>query len=149
MIPAQAATQKVAPPGDLEVVQRRGGPPLAQHEGDAGGQGDEPEADRQRALARHRGEVDSQHQGRDEEDREDAAEVVDGVAGLVDVGGDVAPGEEEGEDRERQGDEEDRAPVELLEQGAGEQRAERGDRAADRRPERDRRGCATRRPRAL
>ncbi len=141
MIPAQAATQKIRRLGDLEVVQRRAGPPLAQHEGRRRGEGDDAEADRQRPLARHRRQVDPQHQRRDQEDREDAAEVVDRLGALVDVGGDVAPGEEEGERRQRQGDEEDRAPVELLQQGAGEQRSERGDRAADRRPERDRAGA--------
>ena len=111
-----------------------------------GGDRDQAEADRQRPLAGHRGEVDPQHQRGDQEDREDAAEVVDRLGRLVDVGGDVAPGHEEGEDRQRQGDQEDRAPVELLEQRPGEQRPERGDRAADRRPERDRAGPRGARP---
>ena len=47
---------------------------------------------------------------------------------------------------ERQRDQEDRAPVELLEQRARDQRAERGDRAAERRPERDRLRAARPRP---
>ena len=148
MIPAQAATQKIRRAGDLEVVERRARPPLADHEGAGRGERDDAEADRQRPLARHRGEVDPQHQRRDQQDREDAAEVVDRLGRLVDVGRDVAPGHEEGEGRQRQGDEEDRAPVELLEQGAGEQRPERGDRAADRRPERDRAGPRRRPTRA-
>ncbi len=45
---------------------------------------------------------------------------------------------DERDDRERQRDQEDRAPPEVLEQRAREQRAERRDRAAERRPERDR-----------
>ena len=44
----------------------------------------------------------------------------------------------QGDHGERQRDEEDRAPVVALEQGAGDHRAERRDRASDRRPERDR-----------
>ena len=145
MIPAQAATQKIRRVGHLEVIERRAGAALAHDEGGDRRQGDDAEPDRQRPLARHRREVDPQHQRRHQQDREDAAEVVDRLGGLVDVGGDVAPGQEEREGSQRQGDEEDRAPVEVLEQGAGEQRAERGDRAADRRPERDRAG-ARRRP---
>ena len=43
---------------------------------------------------------------------------------------------------ERQRDEEHRAPPEVLEQRAGDQRAERGDGAAECRPQRDRLACA-------
>ena len=82
----------------------------------------------------------------DQGDREDAAEVVDRLGRLVDVGGDEPPGEEEGERRQRRGDDEDRPPVEAFEQGAGEQRAERRHAAAERRPEGDRFGPRRARP---
>jgi hypothetical protein len=44
----------------------------------------------------------------------------------------------QGHDRERQRDHEHGTPVELREQGAREQRSERGDRASEARPQRDR-----------
>ena len=44
MIPAQAATQKIAPRGDLEVVERVRGPALAEHEGAGGGERDQRRA---------------------------------------------------------------------------------------------------------
>ena len=58
MIPAQAATQKIAPRGDLEVVQRARRPLLAEDERDAGHDGDGEQAEREHALARDRREVD-------------------------------------------------------------------------------------------
>ena len=61
-----------------------------------------------------------------------------GVGRLVDVGRHERNAMHERDDGERQRDEEHRAPPELLEQGAGDERAERGDAAADRRPQRDR-----------
>ena len=73
-------------------------------------------------------------------DGQDAAEVVDGVGRLVHVGRDEPHGQHERHDGERQRDQEDRAPPEVLEQQAREQRAERRDRAADARPQRDRLG---------
>ena len=90
MIPATAATQKVAPRCDLEVVQRGRGAALADDERHRGGERDRRQSERQRALARDRREVDREHERRDEQHREDAAEVVDRIGGLVDVRGNVA-----------------------------------------------------------
>jgi hypothetical protein len=85
-------------------------------------------------------QVDRQHQRGDEADREQAAEVVDQLGRLVDVGGDETPGEEQGDRREGRADDEDRPPVEAFEQRPGEQRTERRDAAAEGAPERDRLG---------
>ena len=61
-----------------------------------------------------------------------------GSRGLVDVRGHEAQRHHQSDDGERQGDQEDRPPVRTRQQRAGDQRAERGDRPADARPERDR-----------
>ena len=65
--------------GDVEVVQRLARAALADDERAHGGDRDYPQPDRQRSLAGHRGEVDPEHERGDEQHREDAAEVVDGV----------------------------------------------------------------------
>ena len=80
MMPAQAATQKMRRAAIFEVVERVARPALADDEGGRRGDRDDPEPERQRPLARHRREVDGQHERRDQEDREDAAEVVDRLA---------------------------------------------------------------------
>ena len=76
-----------------------------------------------------------------------AAEVVDRLGRLVDVGRDEAR-RPSANATTTSGSviEEDRAPAEVLEQGAGDQRAERRDRAAERRPQRDRLRPARARP---
>ena len=61
-------------------------------------------------------------------DGQDAAEVVDRLGRLVDVAGHEADGHDQGDRGERQRDEEDRAPLEMLEQEARDQRPEGGDR---------------------
>jgi hypothetical protein len=100
--------------------------------------GDRHEPEGQCRLVRHRREVDGEDQRRDERDRDHTAEVVDRVRRLVDVRRHVADGHREGHEHQRQRDDEDRAPLELLEQRAGDDRAERRDRAAERGPEGDR-----------
>ena len=80
----------------------------------------------------------AEDQRADEDDGQDATEVVDRFGRLVDVARHEADRHDQGDDGERQRDEEDRAPPELLEQDPGDQRPERRDRAADRRPQRDR-----------
>ena len=83
----------------------------------------------------------------DEQRRQDAAQVVDRLDRLVDVRRHEPPGHEQRHHRERQRHEEHRAPLELLEEEAGHQRAERRDRAAERGPQRDRPGpCRARAP---
>ena len=140
MIPARAATQKVARPAILRSKSGIRDAALAQHEGARRRQGDDSEDDRGLALAGFGRQVDRQHQRRHHRDREDAAEVVDRLGRLVDVGGDQLPGEEEGDRRQRRADDEDRAPLEPFQQRPGDQWAERRDAAAERRPERDRLG---------
>ena len=71
-------------------------------------------------------------------DREDAAEVVDRLGRLVHVARHELHRHHERDHRERQREQEHRAPPEVLEQDPRAQRPERGDRAADRRPQRDR-----------
>ena len=96
----------------------------------------------QRAQVRHRGEVDPEDQRPDEDDREDAPQVVHGIGRLVDVARNVDDRHQQGDADERKRDEEDRSPPELLQERARDQRPERGDAAADRGPERDRlRAC--------
>ncbi len=67
------------PGGDVEVVQRVLGPSLTDDEGDRGRDRDERQADDQRPHVRDGREVDRQDQRPDEQRRQDAAKVVDGV----------------------------------------------------------------------
>ena len=136
MMPAQRGDPEDPAPGHLEVVERRARPALADHERHGGRQRHRAQADGHRPLVRHRREVDREHQRRHQQDREDAAEVVDRVARLVHVRGHEAVGHVERHQGEGERDEEDRAPLEAGEQGAREQRAERRDRAAEGRPQR-------------
>ena len=99
--PAHAATQKMRRPRDVEVVERGGRASLAQHERDAGGERDQPEPERERAAVRHRREVDRQHERRDEQHGQDAAEVVDRVGRLVHVRGDQLDRQHQRDQRER------------------------------------------------
>jgi hypothetical protein len=82
--------------------------------------------------------ISGQHERRDEQDRQDAPEVVDRIGGLVDVGGHVAERHVQRNHREWQCDQEDGAPVEFGEQRARQKRAERGDGATEGGPQRDR-----------
>ena len=111
----------------------------AQQERDRARDRDRRQAEGQRALVRHGREVDREDERGDEHDGQDAAEVVDGIGRLVDVARHEqrSPGPAR---RAASGSviEEHRAPPEMLEQDAREQRPERGDRAADARPQRDR-----------
>ena len=134
--------------GDVEVVQRVRGALLPQVEGDPGREGEHAEHDCRRFQARHGREVDPEDERPDQDDREDAAEVVHRLGRLVHVRGHELERHDEGDADERQRHEEHRAPPELLEQRAGDERAERRDAAAERRPERDRLGARLVRPRA-
>ena len=130
MMPAHAATQKVAAGGDVEVVERVLGAALADDEGDDGGDRDRREAERERPLSGTGAKLIARMSAPTSSDREDAAEVVDRLGRLVHVGRDEEHGQHQRDGRERQRHEEHRAPPEVLEQHAGDQRAERGDRAA-------------------
>ena len=141
MIPAQAATQKIRLLAIVEVVERVRGTPLLPDEGHPGCQRDHGQTQDEGALARHGREVDREHQAGHQQDREDAAEVVDRLGGLVDVGGDEHPGHHERDDRQGQRDEEDRAPPELLQQPAGDQRPQRRDGSTEGGPQGDRLGA--------
>ena len=112
--------------GDLEVVERVGCAPLADDEERQHDDRQDEQADRERLHVGHRDEVERHDERADHDRGEDAAEVVHRLGRLVDVGGDVAPGHVEGEERERDRDEEDRAPGEELEQQAGDERPEHG-----------------------
>ena len=140
MIPAHAATQKTRRPAMCEVVQGVGRPPLADHERDPGGEGDDREAGDEGSLVRHGREVDPEDQRADEQRRQDAAEVVDRIGPLVHVRRDETHGQDQRHDRERQRDQEDRPPPEVLEQQAREHRPERRDGTPDPRPQGDRPG---------
>ena len=138
MIPAQAATQKMRRPRDLEVVQRVRGSLLADEERDERGQCDRGQSEHERSFVRNRREVDGEDERADENHREDAPEVVHGVARLVHMTRHEEERHDQSDARERQRDEEDRSPPELLEQRTGDKRPEGSDSAAERRPERDR-----------
>ena len=140
MIPAHAATQNVAPARDLEVVERVRGTTLLPHERRRGRERDDSQAEDEGALARHGSEVDREHQAGHQQDREDATEVVDRLRRLVDVRRDEHPRHHQRDDRQGQGDEEDRAPPEVLQQPASDERAERCDGSAECRPQGDRLG---------
>ena len=97
-------------------------------------------------LFGHGREVDRQDQRAHQDEREDAAEVVDRLGRLVHVRGHQPPGHHDRDHGQRQRDQEHRSPVEVLQQEAREQRPERRDRAAERRPQRDRLRAARPRP---
>ena len=105
---------------DVQVVQRYGRATLADDERDQRRDGDGAEADGESALVRHRGEVDGENEAGDRHHREDAAEVVDRIGRLVDVGGNERQRHHQGDDGQRQRDEEHRSPPEVLQEGAGD-----------------------------
>ena len=81
---------------------------------------DEREPDAQRALVRHRREVDREDQRADQHERKDSAEVVDRLGPLVHVCGDEAYSHHDRHHRKRKGQEEHGAPPEMLKKKAGE-----------------------------
>ena len=134
------------PTRHVEVVQGVAGPTLANDERDARRDRDRDEPEDETPLVRYRREVDREHHRRDQQDRKDAAQVVDRVRRLVHVSRDQPHRQDQGHDGQGQRQEEDRPPPEVLEQQTGEQRTESGDRASQRRPERDRLGTCRPRP---
>ena len=138
MIPGAGGDPERGSCGDVEIVERVLRPTLADVEGDQRGDGDCRQPEHECSLVRDGREVDRQDQRRNQHDREDAAEVVDWIGRLVDVARDEEEGQHERHRGERQRQQEDRPPPEVLQEQAGEQRAERGDGAAEPRPERDR-----------
>ena len=98
------------------------------------------------AQVGHRDEVEPDDQGTDHHGRQEPADVVDGLRGLVDVGRHVLPRHVQGEDREGQRDEEHRSPGEVQEQEAGDHGTEHRDAAAEGGPHRDRAGPGWSRP---
>ena len=141
--PAQAATQKVGRAAVCEVVERVRGAPLPDVEADEGRARDDEQDDRQGGLVRDRREVDPEDERADQDDREDAAEIVDGLGRLVDVARHELDGHHERDHGERQGEQEHRSPPEVLEQDPGAQRPERGDRARRSRPTARSPSCGT------
>ena len=144
MIPATAATQKMRP-RRREVVQGIPREPLTEEEPDRGRDRDDfepiatfpcsgPEAkliETTRAPTSYRRRIPP---------RLSTGSLVSFTwLGTKDHEHEAAAGE-------RKGDEEHRAPPEVFEQGARDQRAQGGDRAPDRRPQRDRRGTSLARP---
>ena len=147
MMPATRGDPERRARRDLEVVERVRSPALADVEGDERDERDRAEHEGRRLAVRHGREVDREDQRADEHEREDAAEVVDRLRPLVHVRRDEEPGHQDRDDRERQREQEHRAPPEVLEQEPRQHRAERGDRAADAGPQRDRlRPAGARRP---
>ena len=140
MMPAAGSHPEHAPRGDLEVVQRVGDTLLAQDERDTRDQRHDDQAEGEPSFARDRREVDGQDQPADHRGRQDPAEVVDLLGRLVDVGRHEPDGHDQRDDRQRQGDDEDRAPLEVLEQEARHQGSECRDRPTEGRPQGDRPG---------
>jgi hypothetical protein len=124
--------------GDLEVVERVRRATLSDEEGDQCGEGDRCQPERQRAHVRNGGEVDRQDERRDENDGQDSTQVVDRIRRFVDVARDEEQRHYQGDRGQRQRDQEDRAPPELLEQSARDHGAEGRNSAPDARPQRDR-----------
>ncbi len=137
MIPAHAATQKMRRDCDLQVVQRVRRTALADEEREQRRRGDHGETEHECPLVRHGSEVDREDERPDEHDREDPAEVVDRLARLVHVARHEEERHYERDDRERQSDQEDGPPFELLEQRA-RRRAGRARRSRRRAPTRAR-----------
>ena len=112
---------------DVEVVEREPCPSLAEVEADECRERDGTQAERERALAGNRREVDAQHDAGDEHDRQDAAEVVDGVDAFVDVRRHQLDRQHQRDERQRNREQEHRPPPELAEQEPGRERPERRD----------------------
>ena len=139
MIPAQAATQNTRRDAIVEVVQRVGDPSLADDERDAGDDRDDRQAEREGALVRDRREVDGRGSAAPTStaDRMPPRLSTFSVVSLT-WAGHEPDRHDERDGGQRQRDEEDRAPLEALEQETGHERAQRRDRATERRPQRDR-----------
>ena len=86
MIPAHGGDPEHAARGDVQVVQRVGGPLLADDEGDPCDDRDAEQREGERPGIRDRREVDAEDRRPDHHRRQDPAEVVDLLGRLVDVG---------------------------------------------------------------
>jgi len=126
------------PRGDGQVVERIRGAPLPHDERHPGCQDDHREGQHQLRTVGHRRKVDGEDQGADQHDRQQATEVVDRLGLFVDMGGHEPDAHHERNRHQWQRHEEHRAPPEVLEQGASDQRPKAGDGAAGGRPQRDR-----------
>jgi hypothetical protein len=135
MMPAHAATQKIRRPAMSSSS-------LPEHEGDTGDDGDAGHDRHDLTRARYGREVDPDDERAHEEHGQDTAEVVDRLRALVHVRRHELPGEQQRDDGEGQREQEDRAPPEVLEQEAGQQRPQRGDGRTDAGPQRDGLGAA-------
>ena len=138
MMPAQAATQKMRREAMLRSYSGARARRCRSVERNQRDERDRRQSQRQRALVRNGREIDGQDERPDERHRQDAAEVVHRLGRLVDVTRHEDERHHERHADQRQRDQEDRSPPEVLEQGAGDQRPESSDPAADCRPERDR-----------
>ena len=125
MIPATAATQNTRREAMSRSYSGFGDASLADDEGDPGDDRDGEQDEGQAPLVRDRREVDAEDQRADQHGRQDPAQVVDRLGRLVDVRRHEPDGHDQRDDRQRQGDQEDRSPVESLEEEPGDERAER------------------------
>ena len=112
--------------------------PQEQCSGDHRHSGKDPD---ERALSRHRREVDGQYQRTDHQRGEDPAEVVDPPCGFVHVSRKELRRQHEGGDRQRQRDQEHRAPPETAEECSRCERPQCRHPSADGRPECNRAGA--------
>ena len=83
MMPAHGRHPERRTGGYVEVVERVRGATLSDDERDAGRQRHDGERHHERSLVGHGREVDGQDERRDQDDGEDAAEVVDRFGALV------------------------------------------------------------------
>ena len=124
--------------GHVEVVERVPRATLPDDE-EEGRDGCGPQQrEREGLLVRYRQEVDRDDQPADEHSRERAPHVVDRIRCLLDVARHEADRHRQRDDHERQRHEEHPLPADVLEQRTRDERAEEGNAAAERRPERDR-----------
>ena len=138
MIPAKAPTQKVGRAATVQVVERVARAALAHEERDRREDRDAAEDERGGLGLRHRREVDREDQAPDEHQRHDAAEVVDRFGGLVDVRGDQLDAITSATTASGSVIRKTEPHSKCSSRKPEQQRAERGDGAADARPERDR-----------
>ena len=86
MMPAHGRHPEDRPRGDVEVVERIGGSPLSDHEADERGHADDREPEHQpSAQSGTAAKLIARITAPTSDDRQDAAEVVDRLRGLVDV----------------------------------------------------------------
>ena len=109
MIPATAATQNVGRAA-FEVIQREFGAALTDDKNHRCNHRNHQELNCQCPVLRHGDEIDREHERPNQDHREDAAEVIHLLGGLIDMRRNIAQCQENCHNRERDDNEENPGP---------------------------------------